>query len=82
MQRAFDIRPSVQHSARADLPAGSMHLRTEAPIERQGDVGWSDEDWQAAFDERAGSAEFDGGLSRTEAEELAEAEIRSLRERK
>ena len=29
---------------------------------------WSAEDWRAFFDERAGIAEFDGGLSRTEAE--------------
>ena len=26
--------------------------------------GWSAEDWQAFFDERAGIAEFDGGLPR------------------
>ena len=33
--------------------------------------GWSAEDWQAYFDERAGIAEFDGGLSREDAEALA-----------
>jgi hypothetical protein len=32
---------------------------------------WSAEDWRAFFDERAGIAEFDGGLSRTEAEAQA-----------
>ena len=32
------------------------------------DDGWSAEDWQAFFDERAGIAEFDGGLSRLDAE--------------
>ena len=32
------------------------------------DVGWSAEDWQAFFDERAGMAEFEGGLSRPDAE--------------
>jgi hypothetical protein len=30
--------------------------------------GWSAEDWQVFFDERAGIAEFDGGLPRVEAE--------------
>jgi hypothetical protein len=29
------------------------------------------EDWQAAYDERAGVREFDGGLPRAEAERLA-----------
>ena len=35
---------------------------------RPGQDGWSAEDWQAFFDERAGIAEFDGGLPRAEAE--------------
>ena len=30
--------------------------------------GWSAEDWLAFYDERAGVAEFDGGLTRVEAE--------------
>jgi hypothetical protein len=30
--------------------------------------GWSVEDWQVFFDERAGIAEFDGGLTRAHAE--------------
>ena len=33
--------------------------------------GWSGEDWRAFFDERAGIAEFDGGLSRDQAEAQA-----------
>jgi hypothetical protein len=33
--------------------------------------GWLPEDWQALFDERAGIAEFDGGLPRAEAEARA-----------
>jgi hypothetical protein len=33
--------------------------------------GWDAEDWQTYFDERAAIAEFDGGLSRAEAEALA-----------
>ncbi len=36
-----------------------------------GDDGWSAEDWRAFYDERAGIAEFDGGLSRPDAETLA-----------
>jgi hypothetical protein len=34
---------------------------------RPADDGWSAEDWQAFLDERAGIAEFDGGLPRAEA---------------
>jgi hypothetical protein len=33
--------------------------------------GWTVADWQAFFDERAGIAEYDGGLSRHEAEAVA-----------
>jgi hypothetical protein len=33
--------------------------------------GWSADDWQAFFDERAGITEFDGGLPRAEAEAQA-----------
>jgi len=40
---------------------------------RPGDDGWNAEDWQVYFDERAGIAEFDGGLSRAEAEVQAYA---------
>ena len=35
---------------------------------RPGRDGWSAEDWRSFFEERAAIAEFDGGLSRTEAE--------------
>jgi hypothetical protein len=38
---------------------------------RPGDDGWSAEDWRAFFDERAGIAEFDGGLPRDRAEARA-----------
>jgi hypothetical protein len=38
---------------------------------RRGPDGWSAEDWLAFFDERAGIAEFDGGLPRQEAEARA-----------
>jgi len=38
---------------------------------RPGDDGWSADDWQVYFDERAGIVEFDGGLPRPEAEAQA-----------
>ena len=38
---------------------------------RPAEDGWSAEDWQVFFDERAGIAEFDGGLPRAEAEAQA-----------
>jgi hypothetical protein len=38
---------------------------------RSGRDGWSADDWQAFFDERAAIAEFDGGLPRAEAEAQA-----------
>ena len=38
---------------------------------RPGRDGWSAEDWQVFFDERAGIVEFDGGLPRPEAEAQA-----------
>ena len=37
----------------------------------RGDDGWSGEDWQALFDERAAIAEHDGGFQRLDAELLA-----------
>ncbi len=39
--------------------------------DRAGIAAWGAEDWQAHFDERAGIAEHDGGLSRTDAEQQA-----------
>jgi hypothetical protein len=38
---------------------------------RPGRDGWSAEDWQVFFDERAGIAAFDGGLTHSEAEARA-----------
>ena len=38
---------------------------------RPGNDGWSGEDWREFFDERAGIAEFDGGLPRDQAEARA-----------
>ena len=49
----------------------SRHKAGVVALLRPGDDGWSAEDWQAFFDERAGIAEFDGGLPRAEAEARA-----------
>ena len=38
---------------------------------RPANDGWAGEDWRAFFDERAGIAEFDGGLPRDQAEARA-----------
>ncbi len=42
---------------------------------------WDDEDWQAAFDERAAILEFDQDLPRQEAESLACRQIEAERKR-
>ena len=49
----------------------SRHKAGVVALLRPGGDGWSAEDWQAFFDERAGIAEFDGGLPRAEAEARA-----------
>jgi len=41
---------------------------------------WTEEDWQALLDERAGIMEFDGGLPRAEAEARAGDEVARLRQ--
>jgi hypothetical protein len=40
---------------------------------------WDEDDWNALYDERAGIMEFDGGLSRAEAEARAREEVDQLR---
>ncbi|WP_396604491.1 hypothetical protein ACFLEY_02200 [Bradyrhizobium sp. YCK136] len=42
---------------------------------------WDDDDWQAAFDERAAILEFDQGMPREEAEPLAWRQIEAERKR-
>jgi hypothetical protein len=49
----------------------SRHKAGIVTLLRLADEGWSAEDWQVFFDERAGIAEFDGGLSRGQAEARA-----------
>ena len=55
----------------ASLEVLSQHKAEIVAVLRPGRDGWSAEDWQVFFDERAGIIEFDGGLSRTEAEAQA-----------
>jgi hypothetical protein len=50
-----------------------------APVAPRNDVAWDEEDWQAAFDERAAILEYDDGFTRAEAERLARDEISGLR---
>ena len=49
----------------------SHQKATIVALLRPGRDGWSAEDWQVYFDERAGIAEFDGGLPRERSEALA-----------
>ena len=58
-------------AARAVLDLLSRHKPGIVALLRPGRDGWSAEDWQVFFDERAGIAEFDGGLPRVEAEARA-----------
>jgi hypothetical protein len=46
-----------------------------------GRYGWEEEDWQAAFDERAAILEFDENMPRRDAEALAWREIEAQRKR-
>lgn len=49
----------------------ARHKAQVIALLRPGRDGWSGEDWRAFFDERAGIAEFDGGLPRDQAEARA-----------
>jgi hypothetical protein len=55
----------------AVLDALFRHKAEIIALLRPGRDGWSAEDWRVYFDERAGTAEFDDGLSRAEAEARA-----------
>jgi hypothetical protein len=55
----------------AVLDALSRHKAEIVALLRPGRDGWSAEDWQGIFEERAGIIEFDGGLPRAEAEAQA-----------
>ena len=53
------------------LDAFSRHKAEIVALLRPGQDGWSAEDWQVFFDERAGIVEFDGGRPRPESEAQA-----------
>ncbi len=55
----------------AILEGLSQHKAEIVAVLRPGRDGWSADDWQAFFDERAGIMEFDGRLPRAEAEARA-----------
>jgi hypothetical protein len=55
----------------ATLDLVSRHKPGIVALLRLGSDGWSAEDWQVFFDERAGIGEFEGGLLRPEAEARA-----------
>jgi len=55
----------------AVLDALSRHKAEIVALLRPTEDGWSAEDWQVFFDERAGIIEFDGGLPRAETEAQA-----------
>jgi hypothetical protein len=61
--------PSEPPAAVLDLL--SQHKAAIVRLLRRMSRVWSAEDWQAFFDERAGIAEFDGGLPRAQAEAQA-----------
>ena len=49
----------------------SLHKADILRLLRPANDGWSPDDWQVFFDERAAILEFDGGLPRAEAEARA-----------
>ena len=70
-------------SSDAPPDEGLLHqLRSAKPaiVAYLHDLGcWGEEEWAAFYDERAGIMEFDGGLTRAEAEARARAETDQLR---
>jgi len=67
-----DLALHAQAPPPADLLQRLARYKPEiVALLRPGRDGWSAEDWQVYFDERAGIAEFDGGLPRREAEARA-----------
>ena len=68
---AADRVPACYLDAWARLQCQRPLSVAGAALLRTGRDSWSGEDWRAFFDERAGIAEFDGGLPRLEAEARA-----------
>jgi hypothetical protein len=64
-----DLAPEQPPQAVLDLL--SQHKAEILRMLRRANDGWSADDWQVFFDERASIAEYDGGLPRAEAEARA-----------
>ncbi len=64
-------RETSSPSPDAVLDTLSCNKTEIAALLRPGHDGWSAEDWRAEFDERAGIIQFEGGLTRSEAEAQA-----------
>jgi hypothetical protein len=79
--RAFGIHVRVdgdnleleapEQPPQAVLDLLSLHKAGILKLLRPNNDGWSPEDWQVFFNERAAIAEFDGGLPRAQAEARA-----------
>jgi|GEM_PF-6885799 len=65
--------PIAENDERFQCLAHSVTPVTRVTPEN--DKGWDEEDWQAAFDERAAILEYDAGMSRPAAEAMARREI-------
>jgi hypothetical protein len=75
-QNSGDTHESVKYPKTTQ--ALSQSVAPLAPVASCRDNDWSEEDWQAAFDERAGILDFDEGLPRTVAEKLASEQVFGL----
>jgi hypothetical protein len=72
-QNSGDTHESVKYPKTTQ--ALSQSVAPLAPVASCRDNDWSEEDWQAAFEERAGILEFDEGLPRPVAERLAREQV-------
>jgi hypothetical protein len=64
-----DLPPSLIGAARAHRD--ELRALAEQPTPKPRSAIWDREDWRGFFDEAAGIAEFDNGMSRREAESFA-----------
>jgi hypothetical protein len=73
------IRKIAPLASLAAQPKGAEHLEDDANVASDPMSPLSEADWAALIDENAGIKEYDGGLSRAEAEVLAAREVAALR---
>jgi hypothetical protein len=80
-QTAATAATAARLEPETHIPFARQRVASVATVARvQTDIAhWDEEDWQAAFDERAAILEYDGGFPRAEAERLAGDEISGLR---